>query len=108
MALSGYPQIHNSPDPEVVTTQHATNKYEGPFSNIKVLSNTNTDAVTVLLFLDKRGYDSGVGGVEGIDYYTVEALASDVIPGPIYGFVFHTDSSTNTSVIGYRYSTSIL
>jgi len=108
MALSGYPQIHHSPDPEVVTTQHDTNTYEGPFSSIKVMSNANTDAATVLIFLDKRGYDVGAGGVAGVDYYTVEALASDVIPGPIYGFVFHTDSAANASVIGYRYSTSIL
>lgn len=106
MALPGYPQTHNSPDPEVVTTQHDTNQYEGPFSSIKVLSDSNTEAVTLLVYLDKAGYDANT--TEGVDFYTIEALATDTLPGPFYGFVFHTDSATGSSVIGYRYSTSIL
>jgi len=108
MALPGYPQTHNSPDPEVVVTQHDTNKYEGPFSSIKVMSDANTEAVTLWLFLDKAGFDAGAAGVSGSDYFIVEALASDSLPGPFYGFIYHTDSAVGSSVIGYRYSTSIL
>ena len=108
MPLTGYPQTHNSPDPEVVTVQHATNQYEGPFGSIKVMSDSNTEAVTLKIFLSKAAYDLGIaGGTEGIDWYTIEALASDTIPGPIYGFVFHTNSAAGSSVIGYRYSTGI-
>ena len=105
MALPGYPQTHNSPDPEVVTTQNDTTQYKGPFSMIKVMSDSNTEAVTLQIYLNKAGFDSDT--TEGVDYYVVEALATDTIPGPIYGFVFHTDSATGSSVIGYRYSTDI-
>ena len=106
MALPGYPQTHNSPDPEVVTTQNDTTQYEGPFSSIKVLSDSTTEAVTLYIFLDKAGYDSNT--TEGTDYYIIEALATDTLMGPFHGFIFHTDSDTGSSVIGYRYSTSIL
>ena len=106
MALAGYPQTHNSPDPEVVTVQNDSTQYKGPFSSIKVMSDLNTEAVVLYIYLDKAGYDTNT--TEGVDYYIVNALATDTLPGPIYGFRFHTDSDTGSSVIGYRYSTSIL
>jgi hypothetical protein len=109
MALAGYPQTHNSPDPEVVNTENDTTQYEGPFSSIKILSNTNTDHVVLYIYLDSAGYNKATGDqVAGADYYIINALATDTLPGPIYGFRFHTDSVNDTSVIGYRYSTSIL
>ena len=106
MALPGYPQTHNSPDPELVSTQHDTNQYEGPFSSIKILSDANSESVKLLIYLDKEGYDTNT--TEGTDFYEISAMATDTLPGPIYGFVFHTDSAAGSSVIGYRYSTSIL
>ena len=105
MVLPGYPQTHNSPDPEVVTTQNDSTQYEGPFSSIKILSDLNTEAAKLYIYLDKAGYDSDT--TEGTDYYIVNALATDTLPGPIYGFRFHTTSSTGSAVIGYRYSTDI-
>ena len=109
MALAGYPQTHNSPDPEVVTTQHDSTQYEGPFSSIKILSDANTEAVTLYIYLNSDSYNKATRAqVSGTDYYIVEALATDTLPGPIYGFRFHTDSAAGSSVIGYRYSTSIL
>ena len=109
MALAGYPQTHSSPDPEVVTLQSDTVQYEGPFSSIKIMSDLNTEAVTLYVYLDSTGYNKATGDqVSGTDYYIIESLATDVVPGPIYGFRFHTDSATGSSVIGYRYSTSIL
>jgi len=109
MALAGYPQTHSSPDPEVVTTQNNTTQYEGPFSSIKILSDANTEAVTLYIYLDSTGYNkTTLAQVAGTDYFIVETLATDSLPGPIYGFRFHTDSATGSSVIGYRYSTSIL
>ena len=106
MALPGYPQTHNSPDPEVVTVQNDSTQYEGPFSSIKILSDLNTEFAVLYIYLDKAGYDTNT--TAGVDYYVVSALATDTLPGPIYGFRFHTDSDTGSSVIGYRYSTSIL
>jgi hypothetical protein len=109
MALPGYPQTHNSPDLEVVSVQNDTTQYEGPFSSIKVLSDLNTEYVVLYIYLDKEGYSKATGDqVSGVDYYVVNALATDVLSGPIYGFRFHTGSSTGSSAIGYRYSTSIL
>ena len=105
MALPGYPQTHNSPDPEVVTTESDTVQYEGPFSTIKILSDANTEHAVLYIYLDKAGFDSNT--TEGTDYFIVKALATDTLSGPIYGFIFHTDSNPGSSVIGYRYSTDI-
>ena len=107
MALAGYPQTHNSPDVLVVTSQNDTTQYEGPFSSIKVMSDSNTEAVTLYLYLDSESYKK-TSQVAGTDYYIVESLATDEIKGPIYGFRFHTDSDTGSSVIAYRYSTDVL
>ena len=113
MALAGYPQTHNSPDPVVLTEsggdESATVQHEGPFSSIKVLSDANTEYVVLYIYLDSEGYNKATGDqVSGVDYYIINALATDTLPGPIYGFRYHTDSNAGTSVIGYRYSTSIL
>ena len=106
MALAGYPQTHHSPDIEIVTTQHDTNQYEGPFSSIKVMSDATTEYAHLILYLDKAGFDSNT--TEGTDYFVVRAMATDTIPGPIYGFVLHTSTSTGVTVAASRYSTSIL
>lgn len=110
MALAGYPQTHSSPDLLVLTESDGdesdTVQHEGPFSSIKVMSDSNTEYVVLYIYLDKAGYDSNT--TEGIDYFIVNALATDSIPGPIHGFRYHTDSAAGSSVIAYRYSTSIL
>jgi len=110
MALPGYPQTHNSPDPVVLvsTDEHATTQYRGPFSSIKVLGDSQTDYAVLYIYLNKASYDKATGDqVSGVDYYIVDALIADVIPGPIYGFRFHTGSTAGTNLIAYRYSTGI-
>ena len=106
MALPGYPQTHNSPD-IVVAAQDDITKHEGPFSSVKILSDGNTDSATVKIYLDKAGYDAN--STEGVDFYTVELLATDSIAGPLYGFrLMATGSDAGITGIAYRYSTSIL
>ena len=107
MALAGYPQTHLSPELEIVTTQSDTVQYEGPFSSLKVLGDGTSDYAVIWIYLDSEGYNK-TSQVSGVDYFIVNALATDSIPGPIYGFRMHTGSSTNTTVVGYRYSSDIL
>ena len=107
MPLPGYPQTHNSPDHIVVSTQNDTTQYRGPFSNIKIIGDSASDVVEVYLYLTAEGYDK-TSQVNGTDYYVVRAIVTDEIPGPIYGFRFHTNSDANTSLIAARYSTDIL
>ena len=111
MALTGYPQDHYSPEIVVLQSgdQNDTTQYLGPFSSIKCLSDATTEAVTLYIYLTKEGYDEPNGTqVAGTHYYEVAAVATDTIGGPIYGFRYHTDSSTGSSVMAYRYSSDIL
>ena len=70
------------------------------------MSDATSEYAVLWIYLDKAGYDSDT--TEGTDYYKIHVMATDSIPGPIYGFRFHTDSSAGASVIASRYSTSIL
>ena len=111
MALTGYPQTHNSPELMVVLSaaENDTTQYEGPFSSIKVLSDSNTEHAELWLYLDSESYNTAQGSqVAGTHYYIVNALATDTITGPIYGFRFHTNSEAGCNIIAYKYSTSIL